>query len=319
MPEKLKIAIIGAGICGLYLGWKLSEKGQDVTIFEKRNKIGKLACSGLFSQKILKFIPQSQKLIQNKIDSVLIHFPKKILIKFSEKFFVISHCELDKLVASLAKKSGAKIVLEQKITAIPQGFDRIIGCDGPHSFVRKKLGLREPSFRLAIQGFPVKTQKEKRKANKSSFVEAWPHKNKGFIWKIPRGDEIEYGIIAEPQKAKALFNEFLKKNNLRTEKTKAGIVPQGLSFSSDPKITLCGDAAGLTKPWSGGGVIWGLIAAEILLKCFPDFIKYQKLTKRFFSPKILFSNIITRLVYFLGFHCFWIFPKNVKIEGDFLI
>jgi len=91
----MKIAIIGAGICGLYLARKLSEKGSEVTVFEKKEKIGKGACSGLFSERILEFIPESEKLIQNQIESVLIHFPKRTLkVKFSRKFLIpFSHPE----------------------------------------------------------------------------------------------------------------------------------------------------------------------------------------------------------------------------------
>jgi flavin-dependent dehydrogenase len=83
----MKVAIVGAGICGLYIAWKLAERGEEVTVFEKREKIGKEVCSGLFSKRILEFIPESQKLIQNQIDSVLIHFPRRNLKIFSNKPF----------------------------------------------------------------------------------------------------------------------------------------------------------------------------------------------------------------------------------------
>lgn len=329
----MKIAIVGAGITGLYLAWKLAEKGHQVTVFEKKEKIGKEVCSGLFSERILEFIPESQNLIQNQIELVLIHFPKKTLnIRFSKKFLVMSRFDLDNLVANFAKKAGAKIhsgkVAPYQNEEFYQfeeinffslflrrladsEFERIIGCDGANSLVRKSLGLKDPQFRLGIQGFV-------RDNNFSSSVETWPTPN-GFIWKIPRGKEVEYGIIEAPKGAKLLFDQFLKENNLKLENLKSGLIPQGLIIPKNSKITLCGDSVGLTKPWSGGGVIWGLMAANLLLKNFPDFLKYKKQVQKFFLPKILFSKIATKIVYFLGFKFPWLLPKNIKIEGDFLM
>jgi len=62
---------IGGGVCGLYLAWKLAEKGEQVIVFEKNKEIGKKICSGLFSQNIFNYIPQAKNLIQNKIDYTL--------------------------------------------------------------------------------------------------------------------------------------------------------------------------------------------------------------------------------------------------------
>lgn len=307
-----KVAIIGAGICGLYLAWKLSEKGHKVTVFEKNGKVGNQVCSGLFSQRILKFIPESRKLIQNKINYVLLHFPKKIVnVRFSKNFFVISHFELDKLTAGLAQRAGAEIVLNYNVSSIPKEFDKVIGCDGPNSFIRKSLGLPEPSYRLGILGFV-------KKPSSLDYVETWPCQN-GFIWKIPRGNKLEYGIVAKFQEAKKLLDNFLGKDNISLEGVKSKIVPQGFIIPKNHSITLCGDAAGLTKPWSGGGVVWGLTAAEILLKTFPDFLIYRRSIKRFFIPKIIFSKTAIKLVYFLGFKMPWLLPKETTMESDFLL
>lgn len=307
----MRVAVVGAGATGLYLAWKLAGKGNKVVVFEKKERIGKEACSGLFSERILEFIPQSRKLVENRIKSVLIHFPRKdVSVGFSRTFYIMSHFALDNLLCDLAKDRGAEIILNETINSVLEDFDRVIGCDGANSAVRKALKMPEPDFRLAIQGFI-------RKEDHSGFVETWPVR-KGFIWKIPRGREVEYGIIADSKKVKELFDGFLKKNNLQLENLKSAIVPQGLSIPKNSSVTLCGDAAGLTKPWSGGGVIWGLFASDILLKYFPDFLKYQKEAERFFKPKILFSKMAVRLVYFLGFNLPWLLLKKVRIEGDFL-
>lgn len=310
----MKTAIIGGGICGLYLAWKLSEEGNQVTVFEKKSKIGKEVCSGLFSEKILEFIPESEKLIQNRINFVLIHFPKKTLkVNFYKNFLVMDHAKLDKITGALAQKAGAKIILNRKVDNLPENFEKTIGCDGAASVIRNILKIQNPTLRLAIQGFL-------NKKDFSDFVETWPTPN-GFLWKIPRGKNVEYGIIENPEIAYDNFKNFLKKKNLKINNIKSWLIPSGGINFFVPKnysVTLCGDAAALTKPWSGGGVIWALEAADILLKNFPDFIKYRVEIKKSFYFKIILSKITSKILYFLGFRIPWLLPKNFKFEGDSL-
>jgi len=311
----MKIAIVGGGVNGLYLAWKLSEKNHQVTVFERKKQIGENAvCSGLFSQRILDFIPQSQNLIKNRINHVLIHFPKKtIRVDFSKEFFVIDHGQLDQLAASLAQKSGVKLILGQTINKIPDGFDRIIGCDGANSFVRKSLKLKEPKYKLGILSLAEARPPQFCGGRASNdYVEVWPNKT-GFSWRIPRGENIEEGAIKSLDFLKELSKKEIKKGE------QAKVIPQGLIIPNHSSITLCGDAAGLTKPWSGGGVIWGLFAADILLKTFPDFKKYRKSVRRFFIPKIIISKLGMKLVYFAGFKTPWLLPKKTGIESDFLV
>ncbi len=309
---KKDTAIIGAGVCGLYLAWKLSQKGVNVSVFERKKVIGKQVCSGLFSERILKFIPGSRHLVENTIHYALLHFPVKDLrLNFSKNFFVMEHAELDRVAAEEARRQGAEIILGKKIDKLPEGFKKIIGCDGALSQVRNILQLKKPRMRLGIQT-------QLKKEDHSDFVEVWPTR-KGFLWKIPRGSSTEYGIIEEKERAKEMFDAFLRERGITSEKIGSALIPQGFTVPKTNDVTLCGDAAGLTKPWSGGGVIWGLKAADILVKHFPDFPKYERELKGSFLPRIVLSRAATEIVGVLGPALVLLAPKSVKIESDFLM
>jgi digeranylgeranylglycerophospholipid reductase len=313
----MKVAIIGGSAIGLYLAWKLAQKGNEVSVFERKERIGGKVCSGLYSERIFDFIPESKKLVKNEINFCKIHFAKKtISLFFKKKFFVFERFQLDNLLKSLAEKTGAKIFLNKNVSQedlkeYQKEFERIVGCDGANSIVREFLNLPKPKFYLGIKGIETKRSFEK-------FVETWATKN-GFIWKIPRGENIEWGIMEEPTKAKKIFDDFLKKNNIKLDKIEAALIPQGFLISNNEKITLCGDAMGLTKPWSGGGIIWGLFGANLLLKTFPDFLKYKINLKKLFLLNIYFSRLTKKIVYSLGFHFPFFLPQKFSIDGDFLL
>lgn len=306
-----KIAIVGGGISSLYLGSKLASSNK-VDIFERKKEIGKKCCSGLFSERILNFIPESKELIENRIEKVKVHFPnKEIDVNLSQTLLVMSHFKLDKMMAEKAKREGAEITLNKAILSLPENYDYIIGCDGYDSVVRKEVSLPKLSIRLGIKGYI-------EKEDNSDHVEVWPTKQNGFIWKIPRGKRQEYGILDKPKYAKKLLNNFLEERNIKIKNKCSGLVPEDLSFPDQPKVTLCGDAAGLTKPWSGGGVIWGLTAANHLVSTFPNFKKYEKKVLNKYKPKIRMAKIGLKVFYFLGHNLPWVLPKKMDIDTDYI-
>jgi flavin-dependent dehydrogenase len=306
----MNIAIIGCGVTGSYLAWKLALSGHRVTIFEKKQTIGKQVCSGLVSERLWNFIPEDESLIENSIDFAKIYFPgKTATVNFKQKILVLNHAKLDRYIAHLAEKAGAKIV-HREIKTLPEGFDRVIGADGALSTTRKLLNLEDPKFKQGLQFF-VKGK------NSENFVETWPVES-GFIWKIPRGNEVEYGVMSDMKTARKKLDDFCRKNSLKIDGLQAALIPFGLIVPDNEAITLCGDAAGLAKPWSGGGIIWSLTAADILLENFPDFRKYKRKLKMKFGFKIWQTSLITAVGYFLGKNIPWLLPKQREIDSDWL-
>ena len=318
----MRVGIVGCGTPGAYLAWKLS-KEHDVTVFERKKEIGKDVCSGLVSNRLWDFIPKNEELIENSIRGVNAHFKKKtVSLKLKPEMFVLSHKLLDQYVAGLAKENGAEILTGTNVLEIKEGsgvvlktnkeeykFDRVIGCDGALSKVRDVIGAKQPRFVLGIQAF-------ESEENHNNFADVWPSKN-GFLWKIPRGEEIEYGIIEDMKIAKNVFNEFCKANEIDTKNILSTIIPAELVFPVAKKnIALCGDAAGFTKPWSKGGILWNLTGANILLECFPDFEEYNRKVKSFFGKKVFVSKILTSVGMSLANKS--LIPSRLVMDSDWL-
>ncbi|MBU3964436.1 NAD(P)/FAD-dependent oxidoreductase [Patescibacteria group bacterium] len=319
--NKERVAIVGAGIIGLYLAWRLSQKGHSVTVFEKKSNIGGKPCTALISERIKEYLPISDRVYQGRVESILVHFPKKdIRIKARPAYLVFNRDALENFVYDLAKQAGAEIVFNKEIKEIPKGFTKIIGCDGALSQTRQLLSIPIPVCRLGIQFF---VDRADRTDMAGESIEVWPQKfacppKYGFAWKVLKKDNIEYGIIGPTKEAKNGLDVFLTKQEIYLNEGdfKAAMIPQGLRLPKSDKITLLGDSAGMTKPTTGGGIIWGFKAGDILADCFPDFKKYRRKTKRFFILKILKGRIAVSASYFLGNYFPFLLPKKISIDPD---
>lgn len=288
----MKVAIIGSGIIGVYLGDELSKKGHEVVIFERnsKNKTLRKSCSTLVSTRFLDFINVKDEFIENTIKECHINFKhKKIILNLIPEHIVINR---EKLLNDLIENSKATIYFEKKIKEIPDGFDYIIDASGVSSFLQDK----DLKTKLGLQVFT-------NEKNNNDYVETFKTKN-GFEWIIPRGETTEYGIF---EKDVSCFNK-------KGFETRFALIPTRFNIPKNSKYTLCGDSTGLVKPWSGGGLIWQLHSARFLIETFPNFNKYRRKTNQFFKFRILKGKIANFLVPYLSFFI----PRKLNYDNDFL-
>lgn len=265
------VVVVGAGPIGLYTTKLCEGLGYKVAVIEEHKRIGyPLQCSGLISRNIERFFPdiRNWNVIDNEVDSAVIHSPKnEFVLKKENAAYVINRSRFDKKLAEMVK---SKILLGWKATSVAVKRDRVevntnkgkvegrivVGCDGPSSVVAKGLCVKPKEMVKGLIGIV-------KEVNRSKNVDLYFDKSvlkDGFFWKIPRGRKTEYGVFGKNVKFEDIENFFGIKGYERF----AGLIPIGpVKKSYFDHILLIGDAAGQVKPWSGGGVIYGLTSARI--------------------------------------------------------
>ncbi len=277
-------AVVGAGPAGSRFARRVAARGFDVVVFE-RGTVGKpLACSGHVSTDIWSFVPAGarDRLWQNEIHGARFHTggPDTEPYQFFKNGVVstvIDRVELDRTLADAARGAGAVVRENHSVVDIdeyrdhvaltvrgPDGVEAhearmVAGCDGPRSRVRDAVGLDAPAELLhGVLGFADAPDNDE-------FVDVHLTVPGFFAWRIPRGDAgVEYGLAATPDTAVPdRFESFTDGYGVDVARRCSGLIPIGPPETvTSGRVFLVGDAAGHNKPFTGGGILYGMTAAD---------------------------------------------------------
>lgn len=266
----LDIVVVGAGPVGLYAAHLCEKMGYKVAVLEEDREIGKpLKCSGLVSRNIRKFFPEigTWDVIENEIDAAVLHSRKsELALRKAKAAYVINRTLFDKKIAQSVNapvKLGCAVKKTKVINGAAELYtnkgifrgEMVLGCDGPNSIVGGFSGGKE-----LVRGL-IALAKSKNHGHQVDLYFSKNKLNDGFFWKIPRGETTEYGAWGRHVKFADIEQFFGIKNYERF----AGLIPVSPAKKSyAERLLLVGGSAGQNKPWSGGGVVYGLACAEIV-------------------------------------------------------
>lgn len=284
-PDMHDFVVVGAGPPGSRFARRAAEAGYDVVMLERGEPGPPLACSGHVSLDIWEYLPQDapDTLRQNEIFGARFHTggPGSRSYPFYTETPIsnaIDRVALDRMLADQAEAAGATLLTEHTVTEVdehdegvtvtastPDGtvsFEAamVAGCDGPQSRVRRSVGLPEPAEKLhGVLGFS-------NEDDPGDFVDVHLTVDRFFEWRIPRGEAgVEYGLAVSPGSVDAgdRLDELAEGYGVELVKRCSGVIPIGPPDRVTAERTfLIGDAAAQTKPFTGGGILYGMQSAD---------------------------------------------------------
>lgn len=268
------LVVVGAGPSGSRLAAEAAGRGHDALVLEKGRVGEPLACSGHLSGDVWDFLPDdADHLLQNEIRGARFHVDGESYEFYKDEpvSYALDRVEMDRVLAREAEREGARVRENAEVVGVEcrdsyavvemSGGNEVraglvAGCDGPQSTVRREAGLGEPDDFL--QGFLAFSDE----VDSSDFVDVYLDVPDFFGWRIPRGDSVEYGAACR-RGVREKFDEVVSPDAELTRYC-AGLIPVGPpSRTVRDRVFLVGDAAAQVKPFTGGGIVYGMTAADI--------------------------------------------------------
>ena len=290
--------VVGVGPPGARFARQAAEAGRKVLALES-GEIGEpLACSGHVSTDVWAYTGDGarEELLQNEIYGARFHVggPSRNgatagngsngderdtypFYKRDPVSNVIDRVGLDRHLAALARDAEADVRDGHTVTEVREHHDRVevtakgpegtetfeakmvAGCDGPRSRVREALSLPDPDeFLHGVLAFSEED-------DDGDFVDVHLTAPRFFAWRIPRGHAgVEYGLAAPPGvQVNKHFTDLVDGYEIDVSHRCSGTIPVG----PPDRVTsrrgfLIGDAAAQTKPFTGGGILYGMTCAD---------------------------------------------------------
>lgn len=293
----LDVAIVGGGPGGLAAARSLAAAGWAVAVFEEHQQVGMpVHCTGVLAEDVIAALDLPAEAVLNPLSTVRFVAPAGHSFDYTTattEAVVIDRAAFDEALGRRAELAGASLVRGHRVTAIEviggaaqltfgegepvRARSVILACGANYSF-QKRLGLGMPS--TFLQSAQLELPAEQLGDVEIHFgSEIAP---KGFAWAVPvrrsYGTFARIGVMAESDPA-AYFSRMIARIRQRwgvavpdAAAPRRRMLPLGsVKRTYAERVLAVGDAAGLVKPTTGGGIYYsvvsGEIAAEVLGSC----------------------------------------------------
>lgn len=301
MQEAYDVLVVGAGPTGSNAARLLALQGWKVLLVEEHPEVGHpVQCAGLVTPRTFDHTPfPIGDLHQNDLRGGSVVAPDGTTLEFTSQAVqaqAMDRARFDQRMAEHAVKAGVTLRVATKAVAAERDdagvivtLNRmgipwqvrarlVVGADGIRGSVARWFGF--PPVDEIVSAYEAELAGCHIPAGRGHMIPMFAGRAQApgfFSWIIPvGGDRTRTGLAVAPgmneQSAKAYFERMFTDahsapllDGAKPTYLIIGGIPLGLRKRLvDDRVMLVGDAAGMAKPTSGGGIYMGLVGSEHL-------------------------------------------------------
>ena len=282
----LDVLVIGGGPAGLYAAWRLAQAGFSTLVCEEHATIGTpVHCTGVLSAASFDEFPIPREAILNPLTTVQFVSPAGLEVRYTPptlQAVVIDRARFDQRLAAQARAAGAEIRLDTRVSSLEVTRDEVLANVGglpvrarlavlasgaSYTFQRRLgLGLPRAYLQTAQRELPARSLGDVVIQFGSAVAPG------GFAWAVPierpEGPHVRVGVMATGN-TNSWYDAMVGRL------ASWGVHPEGarprlkflplrtISRTFGDRLLVVGDAAGLVKPTTGGGIHYSIMSSSL--------------------------------------------------------
>jgi len=300
--------VVGGGPAGLFAALRLAQAGFGVSLFEEHQSSGQpVHCTGVLAREAFEEFGLSRDCILNELFTVRFYGPSGDPVEYSTpavEAVVIDRIRFDQSLAEQAAAAGVRMFSGQRVNSVAVDDDGVtvtagmpgtagttvasarvcmLACGASYA-LQRQLGMGMP--RLLLHSAQVELP-----AERLGDVEVHLGRQvapRGFAWAVPVHRDRPYvriGLMCDRGAGRHFTDVVarlsdrwgIRPSDLRHPRRK--ILPLGpIERTYSHRVVALGDAAGLVKPTTGGGIYYSLLSASLAAETVAEQLSRNELT-----------------------------------------